>query len=70
MWDSHNTSVIVSRDVIWLKRMFLKNDATVVIDLDTFGPIEDDLVSETGTGLGSGDGSDIISKGPTDNPPY
>jgi hypothetical protein len=50
--------------------MFFKNDVTGVIDLDTFGAIEDDLGLETGSGLGSGDGSDIISKGLTNNQPY
>ena len=40
MWDSHTTRVIVSRDVIWLKRMFYKNDATGAIDLDTLEDIE------------------------------
>ena len=51
MWDSCTTRVIVSRDVIWLKRMFFKNDVTGVIDLDTFGAIEDNLGSEKSSGV-------------------
>ena len=50
--------------------MFFKNDATGVIDLDTFGDIEDDLGLETGAGLGSGSGSNVISKGLTNKQPY
>ena len=49
--------------------MIFKNDATGVIDLDTFGAIEDDSGLESGTGLGSVDGSDVINKGPTNNQP-
>jgi hypothetical protein len=70
MWDSCTTRAIVSCDVVWLKRMFFKDDASGVIDLDTFGAIENDVGSETGAGLGSGDGSDIMREGPTDNQPY
>jgi hypothetical protein len=70
MWDTCTTRVIVSHHVIWLKRMFFKNDTTGVIDLDTFGAIEDDLGLETGAGLGSGDGSGVMSKGLTNNQPY
>jgi len=70
MWDSRTTRVRVSRDVIWLKRLFFKNNMTGVIDLDAFGATEDDFVLETSSGLGYGDGSDIISKGPTNNQPY
>jgi hypothetical protein len=62
--------VVVSGDVIWLKRMFFKNDATGVIDLDTFGAIEDDSGLESGAGLGSVDGSDVINKDPTNNQPF
>ena len=40
MWDSCTTRGIVSRDVIWLKRMFFKNDVTGLIDLDTLGPLK------------------------------
>jgi hypothetical protein len=50
--------------------MFFKNDMRGVIDLDTFGAIEDDLGSEKSSGLGSGDGSDVMSKGLTNNQPY
>ena len=67
MWDSCTARVAVSCDVIWLKRMFFKNDATGVINLDTFGAIEDDSALESGAGLGSVDGSDGIHKGPTNN---
>jgi hypothetical protein len=70
MWYSHTTRVIVSRDVIWLKRMFFENDASGVIDLNTFGAIEHDLGSETCSGLRSRDGSSVMSKGPTDIQPY
>ena len=52
MWDSC-TSRVVSRDVIWFKRMFFKTDMTGVIDLDIFGAIEDNLWLESGAGLGS-----------------
>jgi hypothetical protein len=70
MWDSRTTRVVVSRDVIWLKRMFYKNDATGVIDLDTLGDIEDDSGLGSGAGLGSVDSSDVINKGPTNNQPF
>jgi hypothetical protein len=70
MWDSRTTRVVVSCDVIWLKRMFYKDDATGVIDLDTFGDIEDDSGLGSGAGLGSADGSDVINKGPTNNQPF
>jgi len=70
MWDSHTTRVVVSCDVIWLKRMFFKNDATGVIDLDTFGANEDNSGLESGAGLGSVDDSDVINKGPNDNQPF
>ena len=70
MWDSSTTRVVVCRDVAWLKRMFFKNDTAGVIDLDTFEAIENDLVMETGAGLGSGDGSNVINTGPTNNQPY
>jgi hypothetical protein len=70
MWDSRTTRVIVSCDVIWLNRMLIKNDATGVIDLDTFGVIEDDSGLESGTGLGSADVNDVINKGLTNNQPF
>jgi hypothetical protein len=70
MWDSRTARVIVSRDVIWLRRMFFKNDMTGVTNLDTFGAIEDDSGLESGAGSGSVDGSDIINKGPTNNQPF
>jgi hypothetical protein len=38
----------VSCDVIWLKRMFFKDDASGVIDLDTIEAIEGDLGPELG----------------------
>jgi hypothetical protein len=69
MWDSHTARVMVSRDVIWLKQMFFKDNASGVIDLDTFGAIENDLGSELGSGLGSGDDSDVTSTGPSNNQP-
>ena len=34
MWDMQASRVVVSRDVIWLKRMFFKDDASGIIDLD------------------------------------
>jgi hypothetical protein len=70
MWDSRTARVVVSHDVIWLERMFFKNDVTGVIDLDTFGAIEDDSGLESAAGLGSADGSDVINKGPTNNQPF
>ena len=70
MWDSRTTSVVVSCDVIWLKRMFFKNDATGVIDLDTLGAIEEDSGLESGAGLGSADVSDVMNKGLTNNQPF
>ena len=70
MWDSCTTRVVVSRDVIWLKRMFFKNDATGVIDLDTIEVIEDDSGLESGAGLGPIDGNDVVSKGPANNQPF
>jgi hypothetical protein len=49
--------------------MFFKNDTTGVIDLDAFGAIEDDSGLESGAGLGSVDGSDIIKRAqPTISP--
>jgi hypothetical protein len=50
--------------------IFFKDDASRVIDLDTFRAIENDLVLKIESGLGSGDGNDVTSKGPTDNQPY
>jgi hypothetical protein len=50
--------------------MFFKNDATGVIDLDTFGAIEDVSGLESGTGLGSADINDVINKGLTNNQPF
>ena len=35
MWDMHTSRVVVSQDVIWLKRMLFQDDASGVIDLDT-----------------------------------
>ena len=49
MWDIHTSRVVVSRDVIWLKRMFFKEDTSGVIDLEALDNIEDNL----GSGLGS-----------------
>ena len=49
MWDIRTTRVVVSRDVIWLKRMFFKEDASGVIDLEALDDIEDDLASELGS---------------------
>jgi len=64
------TRVVVSRKVVWLKRIFFKDDASRVIDLDTFRAIENDLVLKIESGLGSGDGNDVTSKSPTNNQPY
>ena len=50
--------------------MFFKNDVTGVIDLDIFGVIGNDLGLESASGLGSGDDSDVINKGSTDNQAY
>ena len=50
MWDKRTSRVIVSRDVIWLKRMFFKDDASGVIDLDTL----ENLDCKSGSGLGVG----------------
>ena len=61
MWDLHTSRVIVSQDVTWPKRMFFKNDASGIIDLDTFGAIENTIGSE--------DGSDITSTSPTNKQP-
>ena len=68
MWDSCTARVIGSCDVIWLKRMFFKNDVTCVIDLDTFAAIEDDSGLESVAGLV--DSSDITNKSPANNHPF
>ena len=39
MWDIHTSRVVVSRDVIWLKRMFFKEDTSGVIDLEALDNI-------------------------------
>ena len=43
----------MSRDVIWLKHMFFKDDATGVIDLDTLEDLETQLWPESDIGLGT-----------------
>ena len=55
MWDMHTSRVVVSRDVIWLKRMFFKDKAPGVIDLDTLENLENELLPELGLGLGAKD---------------
>ena len=42
MWDLVMAWVIMTRDVIWLKKMYFKSDSPGVIDLDTLADLEND----------------------------
>jgi hypothetical protein len=48
MWDKHTTRVVVTRNVIWLKRLFFQNDVSGVLEPEGPQDIWDDL----GLGLG------------------
>ena len=39
MWDSHTTRRVVTCDVIWLKRMFFKDDISGVVELESLGKL-------------------------------
>jgi hypothetical protein len=69
MWDMRTSQVVVSRDVIWLKRMFFKDDATGVIDLDTLEDLETELGAESAIGLGTKNEDDVTATGPSNNQP-
>jgi hypothetical protein len=69
MWDMWTSQVIVSPDVIWLKRMFFKDDTTGVIDLDTLEDLETELGPESDIGLGTKNEDDVTAKGPSNNQP-
>ena len=43
IWDMHTSRVVVSQDVVCLKQMFFKDDASGVIDLDTLENLECEL---------------------------
>ena len=60
---------VVSRDIIWLKQMFFKDDASGVTDLDTLENLDCKLGSDLGVGIGAKDECDIIRMGPTNNQP-
>ena len=42
MWDSVTAWVIMTHDVIWLKKMFFKSDSPDVMELDTLADLEND----------------------------
>ena len=69
MWDVQTSRVVVSRDVIWLKLMFFKDDATGVVDLDSIEDLETELGPELGIGLGMKNEDDVTATGPSDNQP-
>jgi len=54
MWNPTSDCVLISRDVIWLKRMFFENERTEVVEV---GPSVEEgttLGAEDGTKVGSG----------------
>ena len=59
----------MSRDVIRLKLIFFKDDATGVINIDTHEDMETELGTESGTGLGTKNKDDVTATGPSDNQP-
>ena len=63
MWDMCTSRVMVSQDVIWLKRMFFKDDASGIIDLDTLEDLENELGPESGIGLGTKNEHDVTTMG-------
>jgi hypothetical protein len=69
VWDMLTSQVIVSHDVIWLKRMFFKDGATDIIDLDTLEDLETELGPESDIGLGTKNEDDITANGPSNNQP-
>jgi hypothetical protein len=69
LWDMHTSRVIVSRDIIWLKQMFFKDDASGVIDLDTLENLDCKLGLELVVGLGAKDERNVTSTSPTNNQP-
>jgi len=65
MWDMRTSRVVVSRDIIWLKRMFFKDGAAGVIDLDTLEDLETELGVESDIGLGTKSEDDVTATGPS-----
>ena len=69
MWDMQTSRVVVSRDVVWLKRMFFKDDTVGVNDLETPEDLDSIIGSESDTGLGAKNEDDVTVSGPTNNQP-
>lgn len=69
MWDMRTSRVVVSCDVIWLKRMFFNDDASGIIDLDTLENLENELGPELVVGLGGKDEHCNTCAGPINNHP-
>jgi hypothetical protein len=69
MWDMRISRVVESRDVIWLKCMFFKDDTAGVVDLDTLEDLENKLGPELVIGLGMKNVDDITATGQSDNQP-
>ena len=43
MWDTRTARVVVTREVIWLKRMFFKDDVSDIIELDSLKEVGDNI---------------------------
>ena len=69
MWDMRTSRVVVSCDIVWLKRMFFKDDATGVIDLDTLEDLETESGTESDEGLDTKNVVQVTATGPSNNQP-
>ena len=65
MWDMRTSRVVVSRDVVWLKCMFFKDDTTGVIDLDTLEDLETESETESDIVLDTKNEVDVTATGPS-----
>mgnify|MGYP006148200979 CR=1 FL=1 len=59
----------MSRDVVWLKRMFFKDETTGVIDLDSLEDLETESGTESDVGLDTKNVVDVTATGPSNNQP-
>ena len=59
----------MSRDIVWLKRMFFKDDATGVIDLDTLEDLETESETESDEGVDTKNVVDVTATGAGNNQP-
>ena len=59
----------MSRDIVWLKRMFFKDDATGVIDLDTLEDLETESETESDVGVDTKNVVDVTATGAGNNQP-